>query len=198
MELRLHEFSIDLGELTQLVLNDLGATLQVLRLASRECGSADGRPLRIEDCISQLGLEACLRVAGQRTVLSEARRRGVVELWAHSREIAQFCRKLALASDGWIHPEQAYLAGLTHTLGLLPGILGWSWPEGSTDSACRGQKLAETWSLPQCIQDLFTDLQRPGAGRGWTALLHKAHQMARFSQRCPMCEIMKPQLCRRG
>ncbi len=129
MELRLHDFSIDLHELSQLILSDVGATLQILRLAARECSSADGRPTRIEDCISHLGHEACLRVAGRRTVLSEARHRGVIEVWAHSREVAQLCRKLAGADHGSIHPEEAYLVGLTHTLGALPAILGWQGPQ---------------------------------------------------------------------
>lgn len=52
MELRLHEFSIDLHELSQLVLSDLGATLQIMRLAARESSAPDAHPARIEDCIS--------------------------------------------------------------------------------------------------------------------------------------------------
>ena len=199
MELRLHEFSIDLHELSQLVLSDLGATLQIMRLAARECGAADARPGRIEDCISHLGPDVCLRVAGRRTVLSEARHRGVIEVWAHAREVAQLCRKIAGATDGWIHPEEAYLAGLTHSLGVLPEILGWHWPHNAASGwAAKGQKLTEIWSLPLCVHQLFAELQTPGADQGWTRLLRKAHQMARISPRCPMCAGMTPQLCWRG
>ena len=199
MELRLHEFSIDLHELSQLVLSDLGATLQIMRLAARESSAPDAHPARIEDCISHLGPDACLRVAGRRTVLSEARHRGVIEVWAHAREVAQLCRKIADATDGRIHPEEAYLAGLTHALGLLPEVLGWHWPQNAASGwMAKGQSLAEMWSLPLCVQQLFAELQTPGADEGWTALLHKAHQMARISPRCPMCAGLAPQLCRRG
>ena len=156
MELQLHEFSIDLREISQLILNDVGATLQILRLAARESGGTDGWPLRIEDCISFLGLEACLHAAGRRTVLSEARHRGVIELWAHGREVAHLCRKMAGATDGSIHPEEAWWVGQMHVLGLLPGILGWQWPENAAGSwADKGCKLAELWSLPLCVQEFF-------------------------------------------
>jgi hypothetical protein len=198
LELKLHEFSIDLHEVSQLVLSDLGTTLQILRLAVRECGIPDARPSRIEDCISDLGLEACLRQAGRRTVLSEARHRGVIEVWAHSREVAQLCKRLAGTQDGWMHPEEAYLVGLMHALGSLPGILGWQWPENEASNWTeKGSKLAELWSLPLCVQEFFEQLHRPSTQEGWTAIVRRAHGMARLSPRCPMCEVSGPQLCRR-
>lgn len=199
MELQLHEFSVDLHEISQLVLTDVGATLQILRLAARESEDAAGQPARIEDCISFLGLEACLRAAGRRTVLSEGRHRGVIELWAHGREIAQLCRKLAGASDGSTHPEAAYLIGLAHVVGVLPGILGWHWPENAASSwADKGQRLAEVWSLPRCLQEFFAEVRTPDAKGGWIGIVQKAHSMARVSPWCPMCEVVGPQLLRRG
>jgi HD-like signal output (HDOD) protein len=195
MELQLHEFSIDLRAISQLILNDAGATLQILRLAARESGGTDGWPARIEDCISFLGLDACLQAAGRRTVLSEARHRGVIEVWAHGREIAQFCRKQAASTDGSIHPEEAYLAGLTHILGVMPGVLGWQWPENGSNWAERGLRLAQTWALPRCVQEFFAEAERPGADAHWTGLVRKAHRAARLSPRCPMCDLSGPQLC---
>ena len=196
MELRLHEFSIDLQELSQLVLSDMGATLQILRLAVRECGT-DGRLARIEDCISHLGPEACLRVAGRKTVLSEARHRGVIEVWAHAREVAQLCRKIVSTNESGMRPEDAYLAGLMHSLGVLPEILGWHWPQ-TGNWAAKGRKLAELWSLPLCVQQFFTELHTSDSGQDWTSVVRKAHQMARISPRCPMCAGLAPQLCRRA
>jgi hypothetical protein len=196
MELRLHDFSIDLRELSQLVLSDLGATLQILRLAAREC--AGDRPARIEDCISHLGADACLRVAGRRTVLSEARHRGVIEVWAHAREVAQLCRKIAVAGGDRDHPDEAYMVGLMHSLGALPEVLGWPWPPTMANGwTTKGKRLAETWFLPSCVQQLFAEPQAPGTEKGWNSLLRKAHQMARISPRCPLCAGMAPQLCSR-
>lgn len=198
MELRLHEFSIDLRELSQLILSDLGATLQVLRLVARECGP-DGRPARIEDCISHLGPDTCLRVAGRKTVLSEARHRGVIEVWAHAREVAQYCRKIVVAAESSMRPEEAYLAGLMHSLGVLPEILGWHWPQNAGGNwAAKGRKLAELWSLPLCVQQFFDELHASNSDQGWSGVVRKAHAMARISPRCSMCAGMAPQLCRRA
>lgn len=195
MELKLHEFSVDLRDISQLVLSDLGATLQILRLAARESGP----PARIEDCIADLGLEACLQAAGRRTVLSEARHRGVIELWAHSREVAQLCRRMAATTDGRIDPEQACLVGLTHALGMLPGILSWQWPENRAGNwVDKGVRLAQLWSLPLRVQESFAEMQRLDGQGPWTTLLRKAHARSRVSPRCPMCEVSGPQLCPRA
>lgn len=197
MELKLHEFSIDLDEISQLVLSDAGATLQILRLAARECDAADLRPTRMADCIADLGLEACLRAAGRKTVLSEARHRGVVELWAHSREVAQWCRKLAAETHGRIHPDDAGLVGLAHSLGTLPGVLGWPWPDrGAGGWMGVGMRLATLWSLPSCIQEYFTEMNGSDVHGPWTCLLQQAHNRSRLTSRCPMCELTGPQLYR--
>lgn len=198
MELKLHEFSFDLDEVSQLVLNDPGATLQILRLAAREFAPEEGRPSRMADCISCFGLDECLRAAGQRTVLSEARHRGVVELWAHSREIAHLCRRLAPAVDAGISPDDAYLVGLTHTLPLLPAILGWQGPEKDAGNAAgKGLRLAQVWSLPACVLQSFAESSQPGVPSRWTTLLHKAHGRSRASARCSMSQAGGPRLCLR-
>jgi len=61
LDLAVQESSVDLREISQLVLDDLGATLQILRLAGREYANSHDRPLRIEDCISALGVNACMQ-----------------------------------------------------------------------------------------------------------------------------------------
>ena len=88
MELQLQQRSVDLHEVSQTVLGDLGATLAILRLAGQEHGSSEGRPARIEDCISGLGLKACLEAVASAASARGARQRAVQDLWAHSREIA--------------------------------------------------------------------------------------------------------------
>ena len=46
LDLAAQESSVDLREMSQLVLDDLGATLQILRLAGREYDNSHDRPLR--------------------------------------------------------------------------------------------------------------------------------------------------------
>jgi HD-like signal output (HDOD) protein len=198
IELQRHEFSVDLHEVSRLILSDPGATLQLLRLAAREYGSSDGRPNRIEDCISDLGLDACLKAVGRQTILGDSRDRGVQEIWAHSREVAQGCGSLAGVMAGWIRPDEAWLVGLTHMLGQLPAALGWQgFEDGARDWAARGLRLAEQWSLPLCVHEFFAEMRNPAMKARWSAIVCRAHQMAVVSSAmCPMCESAGPQLCR--
>jgi len=202
MELRQHDFSVDLRDLSELVLSDLGATLQILRLASREYGAGEGRPLRIEDCISDLGVEACLRAAARQPARNDARHRPILEFWAHCREVAGLSRALVGSMAGFIRPDEAYLVGLFHALGDLPGILGWESSDHSAgESAAHALRLAERWTLPLCVQEYFAEQLRHGSSVGssigapmsssmrWTGIVRRAHQMAtRSSARCPLTE----------
>ena len=196
MELRSHDFSVDLQEMSQLVLGDLGAVLQILRLAAREYEDAAERPTRIEDCISALSIQACLKAAAEQTVLSDLRHGGVLELWAHAREVAQACRTVAATVDGAVQPEEAYLVGLTHALGSLPDLLGWQRPgPGCKRGEHAATRLAECWSLPPCVQEFSRAWDRSELDNPWVEIVRLAHRIARRSQqRCPLYLGLTPQL----
>jgi hypothetical protein len=68
LDLEAQERSVDLKRVAELVLSDLGATLQILRLAGREHACAEFRPSRIEDCIVDLGVDVCLQALSAHTV----------------------------------------------------------------------------------------------------------------------------------
>jgi HDOD domain len=193
MELGIHEFAVDLAAMSQLVLSDLGATLQILRLAARECGEA--RPERMEDCISILGPQACLKAAARRSIGSGIQCRVVFEAWAHAREIAQVFRVLAEETHGKIRPEEAYLAGLCHVLGFLPEMLSWDRPAYCGRGWGVGLKLAERWSLPFCVAEFFAEMQLSRGGARWGDLARKAHRIVRRSPLgCPLFDGESPQV----
>lgn len=189
MELAAREILVDLGEMSRLVLSDVGATLQILRLAANEHDFSDGRPARIEDCIAELGLQSCLNAMAQQPILSDDRHGAVLEMWAHCAEIARYSRVIAEEIDDGVHPEEAYLVGLCHTLGLLPAALGW---EGRVppmkDWANAGLKIAKRWRLPVCVQEFFAGMESPGSESQWAAIVRRAHSLATPSSiRCPLC-----------
>jgi HD-like signal output (HDOD) protein len=198
MDLKIHEFSVDLHEMSQLVLSDLGATLQILRLAAREYGDANDRPSRIEDCISALGLQACLKAAFRSTIGTHTRHRTVIETWVHSREVAQHAKSLAEETTGSIRPDHAWMAGLLHALPLLPGVLGWTYREPGV-AAATGLRLAERWRLPHYIHEFFREMHFHGHESQWTSLVQTAHEMARRSPMdCPLYKTLTPKLHRRA
>ncbi|MFZ0746336.1 MAG: HDOD domain-containing protein [Terracidiphilus sp.] len=182
MELQIHEPAVDLRDFSQLLMGDIGATLQVFRLAGNEYGSAVGRPNRIEDCISDLGLQACVEVASKRTITCDARKGAIVGAWIHARAIAKHCGFWAEEASGTINPEDAYLVGLFHELGQMPTLLGWDQNGQSlADQAYVGLWMAEEWALPCCVREYFCEQQVSGRMNSWSAIVDVAHQLANMS-----------------
>ena len=176
MELMVRERTVDLGELSQLVLGDMGAALQIMRLAGSEESLADDRPSRIEDCISGLGLEACLDAVSRQTLKRNARHPGMNAMWTHAREIAESCRALAEQSYFSANPEEAYLVGLFHAIGALPVVLEWDRTiDLPDDQELAGLRIAQGWSLPHCVIDYFSELRPLSNGNRWSRLVERAH-----------------------
>ncbi len=195
IDLEIQESSVDLRAVSQLVLNDLGATVQILRLAALEYGNAEGCPTRIEDCISDLGLDACMEAVSARTIARDFRHRAIAETWAHSREIAHYSKLIAEETPE-VNPDEAYLVGLFHAIGLLPSVLGWDGSETSaTDCSLTGFKLARKWSLPRFVVEYFNETQRSGYQALWPEIVQQAHWRAcRPSIQCPNLNDLRPQL----
>ncbi len=187
MELQLQESPVDLRGFSETVIGDLGATIQILRLAGREYGTDEGRPLRIEDCISDLGLRACLGAATSGTLVRGVRQRADVEVWTHSREVAKHFRLLAEEMPGSINPDQAYLAGLLHAIGALPAILQWQCGDTAGGRTHFALQLAERWRFPGFVKDFFCELLIPGYHPHWSRIYATAHLRAEESwARCPL------------
>lgn len=179
MELKSRDRAVDLSEISQLVLGDLGAVLQIMRLAADEDVSEDSRPMRIEDCISGLGLPACLEAMSRQTVKRRNRPAAIVETWTHAQLVAENCRYLAEENIVAAHPDEAFMLGLFHTIGSLPEVLGWDWTTPFCDEPdLMGLRMAEAWSLPDCVVEYFTELRSASKQGRWRDIVHRAHRQA--------------------
>jgi HD-like signal output (HDOD) protein len=176
VDLLVQETCVDLRQMSELVLADLGATLQILRLAGREYGAADDRPVRIADCISDLGLRTCLNALSRQSVSRQERKGEIGKLWAHSREIAN-CSRLVAQQMPETDPEEAYLVGLLHGFGLLPALLGWR-ESNVADDALLGLRLAKRWSLPRCVTEFFSEQHLTRYATRWSVVVQEAHILA--------------------
>ena len=124
MEICANGLSIDLIEMTKLVLGDLGATIQIMRRAGQELSSVEERPNRIEDCISSLDMRTCIDSMSRRTVTQDMNKPAILEAWTHAKQIAERCKSIAEEMPRNMSPEEAYLTGLLHEIGYLRAILG--------------------------------------------------------------------------
>jgi HD-like signal output (HDOD) protein len=197
LDLLVQEPCVDLRVLSDVVLSDLGATLQLLHLAGREYGHSEGRPTRIEDCIADLGLHACMAALSVQTVIRARRHQAIGAIWAHSREVAQYSRLIAEEMPN-VNPDEAYLVGLLHGVGLLPEVLGWNENEAGVANAARmGFRLAKRWTLPYFVLQFFSELQMGGRKTHWLEIMRSAHWRAsRTSGDCPCGQDAGPVLLR--
>ena len=170
VELEAQEFCVDLRALSQRILSDLGATMQVFRLAGREFGRNEQRPKRLEDCVAGMGVQACIDAMSMRVSPLGRRSSAIVELWRHARKIARRSQHIALQSRSF-DADQAYLVGLCHSIGSLPMVLGWR----GHDSAATGVELAEEWLLPDCVAGYFDALESASGKSPWMGIVEAAH-----------------------
>jgi len=189
MDLQRDAESVDLNGFCEAVLSDVGATILILRLIGLEYGDSDDRPGRIEDCIADIGIEACMRSAmhGVRTETGDYD--DIIEMWGHSTEIAKHCQRLADEKYGF-NPSEAYLVGLLHDIGALPGVLGWGRSDLAGDYALSALKMAVRWSFPDFLKGYFYEAYMPGKNCEWTAMIAAAHDAAnRTWAWCPLNEL---------
>ncbi|HUB29852.1 MAG TPA: HDOD domain-containing protein [Terracidiphilus sp.] len=179
MEFKVRERVVDLGEISRLVLSDVGATIQVMRLSGIENLYLENRLTRIEDCIADLGVHSCLEVMSRQTLKRSTRKPAVLEAWLHARIIAENCRFLAEEEFPSVHPDEAYLVGLLHAIGDLPSILGWQRTAPLFNNpGLVGLRMAQAWSLPECVVQYFSDLRLRPSPSVWTSLVEQAHAQA--------------------
>ena len=117
--------------------------------------------------------------------------------WDHSREVARHAK--VVAHDMLeIDPEEAYLTGLLHGIGFLPGLLQWK-DLGASDPALAAVRLAKRWALPTCVTQLCNEMQLPEYENGWSGIVRKAHlRVERTAGQCLFEQDLRPRLHRVG
>lgn len=188
MELLLQDSSVDLKAMSEVILSDAGATLQILRLIGEEYPDEKDRPTRIEDCIVSLNRDRWYGVVCASGLLHGG---PLMTEWQHCRRVAEYARELAHLIDG-ISPEQAYLVGLLYQLGRFPDLLGWNRAEkisevpvvadSSGEHWALSMMLADYWHLPKYLLSAIHEMQEPVPSSRWSDLLQVAHRLADHAQ----------------
>ena len=95
LEMLLHEPMIDLLKVSDLILSDVGATIQILRSIGREYPLATESPSRMCDCIASLDLGVWFGAMCAHTFACDREHSAATALWKHSRLIAQYAQLVA-------------------------------------------------------------------------------------------------------
>ena len=201
LELLLSDRSVDLRAAAGIILNDLGATLEIFRRAGEEAGAGQEPFSRLEDCLASLGtdvwIEAVCANAVERVAVDSAQLAEITAFWEHRRLLAYACWLVAERTEG-VCPEEAYLVGLLHEAAMLPALLGWALPQetwGGGDQYRQGgwsdapaALLAAHWQLPEYLHSLIAaphlspaaaPSQLQSAPSRWRALLTTAYAWSR-------------------
>jgi hypothetical protein len=175
LEILLQEPCIDLRMTSELVLSDVGATLQILRLVGREYEFVTEHPCRMGDCLASLDAGTWFDAISARTFACDREHGAMSLLWNHSRLVAQYAQLVAESLDG-ISPEEAYLVGLLHEIGAIPHVLGWpNEGQGSRESAAL---LAMEGSLPLFVLAAVRSMNDSCSSSRWKLILTAAHELA--------------------
>ena len=183
LELLLQEPVLDLRAVSEVILEDLGATLQILRLVGEEYAVEQERPIRIEDCIASLNAETWFEVVSRATLVQNSR---VLRAWQHARRIGQLAEQLAGQEDG-LRPGEGQLVGLLHEVGKLPQLLGWQTDAEDREDRALGALLAEHWHLPGCVLAATREQGQSEVPSLWSGLLQTAHARAQQEEALEAC-----------
>jgi len=154
--------------------------------------------MRIEDCISDLGIDRCLEAMSAQVSARDPRFDEILELWTHCRHIAIHSKAIAEKSaDSSALPEQAYLVGLLHEIGSLPALFDWPTTCTGHMSTYTGRNLSEEWGLPDFVTESFREQEAPGGPTPWSDIVRIAHDnSAKSCIACCLQDRFRPALPR--
>jgi hypothetical protein len=175
LDLLLQEPYIDLRIVSELVLSDVGATIQVLRLIGSEYEFSGERPSRMDECLASLEVGAWFGVVSARTFACDQEHAAITAVWKHCRLVAQYAQLVAESLDG-ISSEEAYLVGLLHEVHAIPNILNsQNYTAEATD---RSTLSAMEGALPQFVLAALDSVNDSSPSSTWRFILSAAHDLA--------------------
>jgi len=175
LDMLLQEPCIDLMMASELVLSDVGATIQILRLIGREYDFAAEYPRRMEECIASLDARVWFSAISARTFVCDREHSATTAIWKHSRLIAQYAQLVAESLEA-ISPDDAYLVGLLHEIGSISTLLGW--PNNGPCATVSDPLLALESSLPQFVRSAVRSAKDSRPSSTWRSILVAAHELA--------------------
>lgn len=178
LELKSRGHSIDLSEVVQVLRKDIGAVAHIYRCCEERLGLSAERYSRLEDCVSSIGFQECLRELENQIRGNVLGSSFIARTWLHSSEIAERCEAIVGQSDLPMSASDAYMVGLFHELGdicqamSLDGL-----PMTRPDPIDSAMLAAECWGLPRPVLQYLREVQIPSMPQLWTEIVTQAHAL---------------------
>jgi len=175
LELLLREPCLDLRMASEIVLSDVGATIQILRLVGKQDDCGGGKPERMGECLASLEANVWFNAISARTFACDREHSATTAVWSRCRLVAQYSQLVAESLEG-VPADSAYLVGLLHEVGAIETVLGWP-----NDDPCRRDQaalLVMERALPPFVLAAMGSVNDPLAPSTWKFILTAAHELA--------------------
>jgi len=169
LDLLLQEPLIDLRAASEIILSDVGATLQVLQLIADQHAASEDCFSSMAHCLASLDVQDWFDKISARTFRCDGEHAQTAAVWQHCRVIAQYAQFVAESIDG-ISAEAAYLIGLLHEIETIPSTLGW------LNSADKPPALEA--ALPPFVHAALSSIKDSDSPPVWKCILTAAHHLA--------------------
>jgi len=201
---------VDLKKAAKVIRTDPSLSAQVLRLCNSALFGLRHRVLSIEQAAVLLGAERLRTMVLTCAVMQFARQRvpveSLLEFWQHSFLAALLSERSARLLE-YAEPEQAYLGGLLHDIGLLPlwmlvideqmhhrELPPDNWPDDleierayfGMDHGKVGRSLAVCWNFMPSFMDVFEHHHEPARAQHDPYLVGIVSAVDQFLKSCPL------------
>lgn len=180
LEMIVNEPSVDLRRASEIVLSDVGATIQILRLIGGGYDVDEQRPRRMADCLASLDVGTWFGAISSRAFACDPEHAETTALWRHCRLVGQYAKLVAEWLE-CVSGEDAYLVGLLHGIGAIPSVLGW--PGGP------GVLFAMEGALPLFVFNAMRNLDESSFSSDWRFILTVAKELAGPQQFSPPTSV---------
>lgn len=160
LELLLSEGVVDLGTAANIIRGDLGLTIELLRLATREIDGWSDSGMSVSGLVVLAGVERLRALVRNTASIASCARSdshclACERFWRHASLTALVAEDLAGQTSD-VPRDEAFLAGMFYHLGDLPLVLDWDVAgEETRDLRNVVSDMAKAWNLPTTLVDVI-------------------------------------------
>lgn len=149
---------VNLQAVADVVRNDVGLTIELLKIVCRENGGDREIETSVTGNVVHAGVDRLRHLAATVQSLPAHMREGAgtrqyEHFWGQARLTGLIAEELAYRSTN-VDPEAAYVAGLLFRIGELPAIMQKDWNGADLAPRETARLLAKTWRLPRLLEDV--------------------------------------------